>query len=133
MKRKTALLLAAVLTISAGAYAVSAPEQAAVPATTVEVEAPSRTPFRTAPAAAVPRWTPPPIVITPEPVVSTPEPVVSTPEPVEDTETIIVYVTETGSKYHDDGCQYLRKSKIPMELEDAQASYGPCSRCHPPE
>lgn len=126
MKRKTALLLAAVLTISAGAYAVSAPEQAAVPATTVEVEAPSRTPFRTAPAAAVPRWTPPPIVITPEPVVST-------PEPVEDTETIIVYVTETGSKYHDDGCQYLRKSKIPMELEDAQASYGPCSRCHPPE
>lgn len=119
MKRKTALLLAAVLTISAGAYAVSAPEQTAAPATTVEVEAPSRTPFRAAPAAAVPRWTPPPIAIT--------------PEPAEDTETIIVYVTETGSKYHDDGCQYLRKSKIPMELEDAQASYGLCSRCHPPE
>lgn len=119
MKRKTALLLAAVLTISAGAYAVSAPEQTAAPATTVEAKAPSRTPFRAAPAATTPSWMPPPVV--------------STPEPAEDTKTIIVYVTETGSKYHVDGCQYLRKSKIPMELKDAQAGYGPCSRCHPPE
>ena len=45
---------------------------------------------------------------------------------------IIVYVTNTGSKYHRDGCQYLRQSKIPMPLSQAAGLYGPCSRCRPP-
>ena len=27
----------------------------------------------------------------------------------------IVYITKTGEKYHHDGCQYLRKSKIPIK------------------
>lgn len=41
-----------------------------------------------------------------------------------------VYITNTGSKYHRAGCSYLRKSKIPISLEDAQNSgYSPCSRC----
>ena len=41
-----------------------------------------------------------------------------------------VYVTETGEKYHSDGCRYLRKSKIPISLADAQAQgYEPCSVC----
>jgi hypothetical protein len=44
----------------------------------------------------------------------------------------IVYVTKTGSKYHRDGCRYLKKSKIPMRLEDAVKSYSPCSVCNPP-
>jgi len=44
-----------------------------------------------------------------------------------------VYVTNTGEKYHRDGCQYLKKSKIPISLSDAKAQgYGPCSRCNPP-
>lgn len=47
-------------------------------------------------------------------------------------QTITVYVTRTGKKYHSAGCRYLRKSCIPMDLEDAQYSYSPCSKCNPP-
>lgn len=44
-----------------------------------------------------------------------------------------VYITNTGEKYHSDGCQYLSKSKIPISLSDAKArGYTPCSRCGPP-
>lgn len=42
-----------------------------------------------------------------------------------------VYITRTGAKYHRSGCQYLRKSKIPINLSDAIRSYSPCSRCSP--
>ena len=46
---------------------------------------------------------------------------------------VVVYVTKTGEKYHSDGCQYLRKSQIPISLADAKAGgYTPCSKCHPP-
>ena len=48
-------------------------------------------------------------------------------EPVEET----VYVTNSGSKYHRDGCRYLEKSKIPISLSDAQARYERCSKCNP--
>lgn len=44
-----------------------------------------------------------------------------------------VYITETGKKYHSDGCRYLRKSQIPISLDDAKAGYDPCSKCNPPE
>ncbi len=51
-----------------------------------------------------------------------------------DNKEITVYITKTGSKYHRDGCQYLRQSQIPVSLEDAKREgYGPCSRCNPPE
>lgn len=44
-----------------------------------------------------------------------------------------VYITDTGKKYHRDGCQYLRESKHSISLSSAkEAGYGPCSRCHPP-
>ncbi len=43
-----------------------------------------------------------------------------------------VYVTRTGSKYHADGCSYLRKSATPMKLSEAKGRYGPCSKCKPP-
>lgn len=42
----------------------------------------------------------------------------------------IVYVTETGQRYHSAGCQYLRRSTIPKRLSEAHgAGYGACSRC----
>lgn len=44
----------------------------------------------------------------------------------------IVYVTDSGSKYHRGSCSYLRKSRIPMKLSAAKRRYSPCSRCHPP-
>lgn len=41
-----------------------------------------------------------------------------------------VYITNSGSKYHRDGCRYLKKSKIPISLSDAQAQgYTACSVC----
>ena len=41
-----------------------------------------------------------------------------------------VYITRTGEKYHRSGCQYLRKSCIPISLSEAQSrGYEPCSRC----
>lgn len=43
-----------------------------------------------------------------------------------------VYVTRTGSKYHRSGCQYLRRSRIPVSLKEAKQSYEPCSVCRPP-
>lgn len=43
-----------------------------------------------------------------------------------------VYITETGSKYHQDGCQYLHSSQIPTTRLDAIADgYFRCSRCDP--
>ncbi len=42
----------------------------------------------------------------------------------------IVYITSTGTKYHRDGCSYLKKSKIQTTLSSAQSrGYTPCSRC----
>lgn len=58
------------------------------------------------------------------PAPATPEPAAT--QPVSET----VYITNTGEKYHRDGCSYLRKSKIPISLSDAEArGYTPCSRC----
>lgn len=46
---------------------------------------------------------------------------------------VIVYVTNTGTKYHREGCQYLSYSCIEMELDTAIAyGYTPCSVCSPP-
>ncbi len=43
----------------------------------------------------------------------------------------IVYITNTGSKYHREGCPYLSKSKIPISLSEAILNYEPCSQCNP--
>ena len=56
---------------------------------------------------------------------------VSAPAPAVNPQEKIVYVTNTGSKYHRDGCRYLRESKIPMNYSDAIKSYTPCSVCKP--
>lgn len=42
-----------------------------------------------------------------------------------------VYITNTGSKYHRSGCQYLKKSQIGISLNDATArGYTACSKCY---
>lgn len=41
-----------------------------------------------------------------------------------------VYITKTGSKYHRNGCRYLRKSQIAISLSDAKnRGYSACSVC----
>ncbi len=45
----------------------------------------------------------------------------------------LYYITNTGTKYHRDGCQYLSSSKIAITLSEACAKgYSPCSVCKPP-
>lgn len=43
----------------------------------------------------------------------------------------IVYVTNTGSKYHRAGCSYLKSSRSMTIAQAVAAGYSPCSRCHP--
>jgi len=62
------------------------------------------------------------------------EPAATSAGPVLDSGTGEVYKTETGSKYHNDGCSYLSKSRKPISLADAKAEgLTPCSRCNPPQ
>ena len=45
---------------------------------------------------------------------------------------IIVYITNTGTKYHREACNSLRRSKIPVTLEQAiERGYEPCRNCKP--
>lgn len=45
-------------------------------------------------------------------------------------QSVTVYITNTGSKYHRYGCSYLRKSCNAISLSNAKAAgYTPCSRC----
>lgn len=43
----------------------------------------------------------------------------------------IVYVTNTGTKYHRDKCTYLHSKNVMTIAEAEKAGYTPCSRCHP--
>ena len=48
--------------------------------------------------------------------------------------TVTVYITNTGHKYHEDGCRYLSHSQIAVSLEDAKGrGYQPCKVCCPPQ
>lgn len=47
-------------------------------------------------------------------------------------EDTIVYITDTGSKYHSYGCGYLRSCNSITLEEAVKNGYEPCSRCNPP-
>ena len=43
----------------------------------------------------------------------------------------VCYVTSSGTKYHKDGCSYLKKTKTKMTVQEAKdCGYSPCSRCY---
>jgi len=45
---------------------------------------------------------------------------------------VIVYISNTGTKYHRETCNSLRRSKIPVTLEQAiERGYEPCRNCKP--
>jgi micrococcal nuclease len=49
------------------------------------------------------------------------------------TDLTTVYVTNSGKRYHREGCASLRRSKIPLSLDDAvRSGYEPCGICKPP-
>lgn len=63
---------------------------------------------------------------------SNPAPVPA-PAPVDSGSGVTVHITDTGSKYHSAGCQYLAKSDHEVSLETAiSMGLTPCSRCNPP-
>jgi len=44
----------------------------------------------------------------------------------------MVSITETGTKYHREGCRYLDKSKVEANIERVvDLGYGPCKVCKP--
>ena len=45
----------------------------------------------------------------------------------------VVYITNTGSKYHSSSCRTLKKSKIERHLSEVKGSYAPCGICNPPQ
>jgi methylphosphotriester-DNA--protein-cysteine methyltransferase len=46
---------------------------------------------------------------------------------------IIVYITNTGKKYHTERCASVRNSKIAVSLGEAiSRGYEHCKRCKPP-
>lgn len=57
---------------------------------------------------------------------------VTTPKPSKSSNDPIVYITNTGKKYHKEGCRFLAKSKISLKLSEAKKKgYTPCSVCNP--
>ena len=50
----------------------------------------------------------------------------------QDNQSVEVFITKTGAKYHRDGCRHL-KSRIPISLADAgKRGYTGCLVCNPP-
>lgn len=46
---------------------------------------------------------------------------------------ITVYITDTGERYHKEGCSSLRRSKHAVTLSEAiEEGYTPCQNCDPP-
>lgn len=71
-----------------------------------------------------------------DPFVENPDPVVETdpiapPVVKPETQGYIVYITNTGTKYHRAGCRHLDESQIAIELSAAEAQgYTACGTCH---
>ena len=50
----------------------------------------------------------------------------------ESTQSVTVYITKSGEKYHRDGCRFLKSSKIPVLLAELDTElYSPCTVCNP--
>jgi hypothetical protein len=77
---------------------------------------------------------PPATTTTVKPTTSTTKATTTTVAPAGGNGDIIVYITDTGTKYHVEGCQYLAQSKYEVTLAEAKArGFEPCKKCHPPE
>lgn len=49
-----------------------------------------------------------------------------------DDESVTVYITDTGERYHRGSCHHLRRSKHPVSLASAKRQgYTPCKVCRP--
>ena len=53
-------------------------------------------------------------------------------EEAEPTEDVTVYVTASGTRYHQAGCRSVTESAEAISLSEAVDRYQPCGRCKPP-
>ena len=53
-------------------------------------------------------------------------------EPIEEAEEATVYVTASGTRYHQAGCRSVSENAVAMSLSEAAGQYAPCSRCNAP-
>ena len=126
------------------------PEATPTPAWVTVTPAFINTPISPTEAPIVPTPTPVPglheVEATPtsKPVEASPAPIPPTATPLQPTQPpptstpvrasgeTIVYITETGAKYHRDGCRHLRESQIETTCADAiRKGYTPCGICEP--
>jgi competence protein ComEC len=57
----------------------------------------------------------------------------TTPPIQENPQSVTVYITKSGEKYHRDGCRFLKNSRTPVLLEELDTElYTPCAVCNPP-
>lgn len=100
---------------------------------TIATEVQPRAPTPTVSQSAVPASAPS-TSVAPSPAPATAPVLAPSPAPTPTKQDVTVYITKTGKKYHQDGCRYLSKSKIPISLSDAESEgYGPCNVCNPPQ
>ena len=65
---------------------------------------------------------------------TTPELTTTTQTTTSDPSQIIVYITDTGTKYHTSNCKYLKQSSTAITLQESiKRGYTPCSKYNPPE
>ena len=103
---------------------------AGVDAQLAALATPTPTPTLSPTPTPTPKPTPTP---TPKPTPTpTPRPT-PTPTPEPERQTVTVYITDTGEKYHRSNCGSLWNSKHAIDLEEAiDRGYEPCRRCNPP-
>jgi hypothetical protein len=129
---KVAVVVAGALLLGAGAYGLATAPQTGTTSGPPAATAPTPAADLLAPSSAVdesPSESPPSYVDSPapapaeaeqalpEPPAPAAKPAPKPPKKVEAT----VYATRTGSKYHRDGCRYLKKSRIPMTVDEAKS------------
>ena len=57
-----------------------------------------------------------------------------TPATTQAPEAVVVYITDSGEKYHRAGCRYLKDSQQEISLASAiSRGYTPCGVCKPPK
>ncbi len=104
--------------------AVSSSSPTVAPATTTSTEPPTTTT-----AASTTTTTAAPTTTTTQAPTTTISSTTTTVSAVQ----VTVYGTKTGEKYHRESCSSLRRSKIPMTLDEATAKgLEPCKNCDPP-
>ena len=133
--RLRTLLISALGLLVALLIGCSSAQQTPVSNRAAEAPAPSAS---TQPAVQKPPPAEPAAVAPENPPAPEPTPAIEQPDPAPaeapatQTSEQVVYITNTGTKYHAAGCRYLKKSSIKTTLDEAKSQgLTACSVCNP--